>query len=156
MVIPPSCSSRSPKGQMSTSRGATPLFVAAQEGHTAVVQFLVTKGADANIPTTQGVTPLFVAAQNGHFDIVQFKTSRLPGFTGTLFPGHRTGRDPAINTSYPLPPWATGTLGLRQVVVEYEEENDAADTSRELEGVDGDMMVQLFENLEISTIEDLQ
>ncbi|KAJ7440714.1 hypothetical protein B0H11DRAFT_1750551, partial [Mycena galericulata] len=84
------------------------------------------------------------------------KTSHLPSFTGTLFPGHRTGRDPNLNISYPLPPWATGVLGLQQVVVEYEEDNNAADTARELEGVDGDMMVQLMENLEISTIEDLQ
>ncbi|KAJ6485506.1 hypothetical protein DFH09DRAFT_1339787 [Mycena vulgaris] len=81
------------------------------------------------------------------------KASRLPGFTGSLFPGKRIGRDPSINPLYPLPPWATDTLGLSQVVVEYEEENDYADTARELDGLDTDQMIQLMESLEIDSID---
>ncbi|KAJ7799126.1 hypothetical protein B0H14DRAFT_2180051, partial [Mycena olivaceomarginata] len=40
------------------------------------------------------------------------RTSRLPGFSGTLFPGERLGRDPILTSSYPLPSWAEKTLGL--------------------------------------------
>jgi hypothetical protein len=83
------------------------------------------------------------------------KTSRLPGFSGRLFPGQRVGRDPLLNLGYPLPPWAMHTLGLTQVVVEYEEDNDAMDAPRELEGVDGDVLVQFMENLDLDITEEL-
>ncbi|KAJ7889571.1 hypothetical protein B0H14DRAFT_2336709, partial [Mycena olivaceomarginata] len=83
------------------------------------------------------------------------KASRLPGFSGSLMPGQRVGRDPSLNLCYPLPPWATQTLGLSQVVVEYEEDIDPTDPPRELEGVDGDVLVQFIENLDIDTTEDL-
>ncbi|KAJ7277806.1 hypothetical protein C8J57DRAFT_1503643 [Mycena rebaudengoi] len=77
------------------------------------------------------------------------QTSHLPGFTGTLFPGQRVGRDPALNSDAPLPPWATHSLGLQQVTVEYEEEDENDDTARELVGLDSDQMIQLMENLEV-------
>ncbi|KAJ6474081.1 hypothetical protein DFH09DRAFT_1253687 [Mycena vulgaris] len=64
------------------------------------------------------------------------KASRLLGFTGSLFPGKRIDM-----------------LGLSQVVVEYEEENDYADTARELDGLDTDQMIQLMESLEIDSID---
>jgi hypothetical protein len=80
------------------------------------------------------------------------KTSWLPGFTGSLFPRQRIGRQPDINLEYPLPPWATDKLGLTQVVVEYEEENDCDETARELEGLDSEMVVQLMENLEVTEL----
>ncbi|KAJ6600154.1 hypothetical protein B0H10DRAFT_2231026 [Mycena sp. CBHHK59/15] len=83
------------------------------------------------------------------------KASHLPGFTGSLFPGHHVGRDPMINDDHPLPPWAGTTLRLQQVVVEYEEDNDAADTARELDGVDDDMMAQLMENMELDRVEEM-
>ncbi|KAJ6631847.1 hypothetical protein B0H10DRAFT_1937603 [Mycena sp. CBHHK59/15] len=83
------------------------------------------------------------------------KASRLPGFTGSLFPGHRVGCDPTINDDHPLPPWAGTTLRLQQVVVEYEEDNDAADTARELDGVEDDMMAQLMENMELDRVEEM-
>eukprot|EP00947_MAST-08B_sp_MAST-8B-sp1_P000962 g962.t1 len=52
--------------------GVTPLFVAAQEGHTAVVQALLAGGADPSLRRkTDGATPLFMAAQKGHAGIVK-------------------------------------------------------------------------------------
>ncbi len=51
--------------------GATPLLIAAQDGHEAIVRALIELGADVNKATDNGVTPLFFAAQNGHTAIVQ-------------------------------------------------------------------------------------
>ncbi|KAJ7108828.1 hypothetical protein C8R44DRAFT_884859 [Mycena epipterygia] len=58
-----------------------------------------------------------------------------------------------LNLNAPLPPWAIDTLGLTQVVVEYEEDNDAPGMERELVGIDDDMMIQLMENLEVDIAE---
>ncbi|KAK1228181.1 hypothetical protein PQX77_008784 [Marasmius sp. AFHP31] len=41
-------------------------------------------------------------------------TSRLAGFTGTLLPGRREGREPSLTASVALPSWATEVLGIRQ------------------------------------------
>jgi cytohesin len=51
--------------------GATPLFIAAQQGHEAVVRALIEAGADVNKATDNGGTPLSIAAQQGHTAIVQ-------------------------------------------------------------------------------------
>ena len=48
----------------------TPLYVAAQNGHTHVVMELIKAGADVNQATSAGATPLFIAACNGHDGIV--------------------------------------------------------------------------------------
>lgn len=77
------------------------------------------------------------------------KASRLVGFTGSLFPGEREGRDTALNDNIPLPIWAASTLGLTQVVVEYEEGNEADDTVRELQDVDTDLLGQVMETLHL-------
>jgi hypothetical protein len=82
------------------------------------------------------------------------KTSRLPGFSGTLFPGEHVERDPAINADYPLPPWAALTLGLSQVVGQYEEEDDTEDRPRELAGLDGENIIQLMDRLDINGFEE--
>ena len=48
--------------------GSTPLMVAAQYGHSEVLQLLLEAGADKNAAKTNGVTALLVAAQNGHVE----------------------------------------------------------------------------------------
>jgi ankyrin repeat protein len=44
-------------------QGATPLFVAAHEGHRLIVQSFVRRGARVDHAAADGSTPLFVAAQ---------------------------------------------------------------------------------------------
>jgi ankyrin repeat protein len=52
--------------------GATPLHIAAYQGHLAIVKYLVQKGANINQATPHGATPLSVAAQQGHLAIVKY------------------------------------------------------------------------------------
>jgi ankyrin repeat protein len=59
--------------QRMTDNGATPLLVAAQKGHLAVVKFLVEEGkASVDQATNDDATPLFIAAQEGHLDVVKY------------------------------------------------------------------------------------
>ena len=48
----------------------TPLYAAAQNGHTHIVMELIKAGADVNRACSVGFTPLYVAAQSGHDGIV--------------------------------------------------------------------------------------
>ena len=48
----------------------TPLFIAAQNGHTRIVQLLI-KHVELDKVCKDGATPLFIAAQNGHTGIVE-------------------------------------------------------------------------------------
>ncbi|RGP76449.1 hypothetical protein FLONG3_5336 [Fusarium longipes] len=51
--------------------GCTSLVLAAQKGHTAVVDRLLVHGANPNLRDLDGFTPLWKAAQNGHTSVVQ-------------------------------------------------------------------------------------
>ncbi|CAC5399437.1 unnamed protein product [Mytilus coruscus] len=51
--------------------GVSPLFFACQEGHTKVVQMLITSKADINKCDETGSSPLFIACNNGHTEVVQ-------------------------------------------------------------------------------------
>ena len=53
------------------SSGATPLYIAAENGHLDVVRHLVEVGADKDQANIQGATPLYIAAQKGHLDVVR-------------------------------------------------------------------------------------
>jgi hypothetical protein len=64
--------------------GATALSEASAQGHTALVQFLITLGADPNAQNDQGRSPLFRASFNGHIDTVRLLLS--------------VGGDPDLNT----------------------------------------------------------
>ena len=51
--------------------GASPLYIAAEQGHLAVVQYLLEHGADKDKATNEGGTPIYMAAQNGYLAVVQ-------------------------------------------------------------------------------------
>ncbi|XP_064638648.1 serine/threonine-protein phosphatase 6 regulatory ankyrin repeat subunit B-like isoform X2 [Lineus longissimus] len=50
--------------------GRTPLYLATSRGHTSIVQYLISKGADISIPNKEEKSPLYVAAYFGHLEIV--------------------------------------------------------------------------------------
>lgn len=50
---------------------ATPLFIAAQNGHYQILMFLLSQGAEPDTRRTDGATPLWIAAQMGHHNIVR-------------------------------------------------------------------------------------
>ncbi|KAI4461406.1 ankyrin repeat family protein [Holotrichia oblita] len=49
---------------------ATPLFIAAQNGHYKILVYLLAQGAEPDSKRTDGATPLWIAAQMGHDHIV--------------------------------------------------------------------------------------
>jgi ankyrin repeat protein len=51
--------------------GVTPLHAAAWEGREDMVQLLLKKGVDANIPGDDGSTPLYCAAIQGHLGVAR-------------------------------------------------------------------------------------
>jgi ankyrin repeat protein len=53
-----------------TSDGCTPLYFAANNGHTAIVSKLLQHGADKSIRGWQNETPLEAAQRNNHAAIV--------------------------------------------------------------------------------------
>jgi len=50
---------------------ATPLFIAAQNGHFKILVFLLSQGAIPDSRRTDGATPLWIAAQMGHDHVVR-------------------------------------------------------------------------------------
>ncbi|KAF7236175.1 Espin [Varanus komodoensis] len=54
-----------------TKNGATPLYLACQEGHLEIIRYLVQDcGADPHVRANDGMTPLHAAAQMGHNTII--------------------------------------------------------------------------------------
>ncbi|XP_063448361.1 uncharacterized protein LOC134727895 [Mytilus trossulus] len=51
--------------------GVSPLWLACQEGHTEVVQMLITNNADINTCRDTGASPLFIACEKGHTELLQ-------------------------------------------------------------------------------------
>ena len=52
--------------------GTTPLFAASENGHLAIVQYLVEQGANKDKADKHNQTPLFAAAEMGHLAVVQY------------------------------------------------------------------------------------
>ena len=51
-------------------KDVTPLFVASARGYLAIVQALISAGANVNQADNEDVTPLFIASQKGHAEVV--------------------------------------------------------------------------------------
>lgn len=51
--------------------GRPPLHIAADYGHTEVVDYLISKGADVNAVDKHGFTPLLCACYEGHRDCAE-------------------------------------------------------------------------------------
>lgn len=59
-----------------TKNGATPLYLACQEGHLEVTQYLVQEcDADPHLSAHDGMTPLHAAAQMGHISVIVWLVS---------------------------------------------------------------------------------
>jgi ankyrin repeat protein len=54
-----------------TTRGATPLFLAALSGASDIVQMLVEKEVAVDVTTANGATPIYIACQMGNKDVVK-------------------------------------------------------------------------------------
>ncbi|KAF7334099.1 hypothetical protein MVEN_02315700 [Mycena venus] len=86
--------------------------------------------------------------------------SRLTGFSGSLFPGIREGRDSDFGSGIPSPAWLTATLRVVQTDIQIEEPTEAtkidADSTAQEEldesglDMDEDDLVTLMENLNAS------
>jgi len=46
--------------------------IAAQEGHTDIVEYLIKCGADVNVRWSSGYTPMYIAAQKNHKEVMIF------------------------------------------------------------------------------------
>jgi len=58
--------------RLRTLTNATPLFLAAQEGHTDVCRVLVAAGAALTSERRDGSSTLFIACQEGHLEVARF------------------------------------------------------------------------------------
>merc|ERR1711991_856615 len=56
--------------EVRTMSGATPLYMACQNGFNGIVQALLQAGADPNACRDDGASPLLVAAEGNHADTV--------------------------------------------------------------------------------------
>ncbi|CAC5417482.1 unnamed protein product [Mytilus coruscus] len=54
--------------------GASPLFMACQEGHAEVVHILINNKAEVNKCNNKEISPLFIACQKEHTEVVQMLT----------------------------------------------------------------------------------
>ncbi|KAJ6521710.1 hypothetical protein B0H19DRAFT_973878 [Mycena capillaripes] len=90
------------------------------------------------------------------------QTSKLVGFSGTIFPGQRENRDPTLGDGIPPPYWLRTELRVMLMEVEYDESVDLNASSRPTDDdselvvreldVDEDNIVRLMDHL--STFDD--
>ncbi|CAE7836253.1 ANKRD29, partial [Symbiodinium microadriaticum] len=83
--------------------GATPVYIAAQEGKDEVIELLHRLGGDVNIAKKDGVTPLYAAAWEGHLS--------------TVMTVQRCGGDVNIPTNTGKTPlWIAAQVGYGEVI----------------------------------------
>jgi ankyrin repeat protein len=74
----------------SKHNGATPLYIACENGHTSAIPVLIAAGANVNAVMDDYATPLFIAAQNGHTEAVSLLlkagADRSIAWKGTITP----------------------------------------------------------------------
>jgi ankyrin repeat protein len=56
------------------------LYIACQNGHRKVVEYLISKGADIEARFKDGFTPIYIAAQKGHKNIVELLIQKVIGW----------------------------------------------------------------------------
>ena len=80
-----------------------------------------------------------------HEEIVKriLQTSKLVGFSGSLFYGQRKGRDVSLNSDIPPPSWVT-MLGITQVEIDITEGDDSAVDNEDEVDADTDGFVDLL------------
>ena len=100
-----------------------------------------------NPPLSQEIFSRWQYRTKIHEEIVKhlLQTSKLPGFSGSLFYGERKGRDVSLNINIPPPSWVS-ILGITQVDVDIiEVDESAVDNEGENEDeIDTDGFVNLL------------
>lgn len=99
-----------------TSNGATPLYLACQEGHLEVTKYLVQEcSADPHMSAQDGMTPLHAAAQMGHNPVLVWLVSWDQSRTALWVSGVARGLAQAPPSAPPTPS-LPGELRRRELV----------------------------------------
>ena len=85
-----------------------------------------------------------------------YQTSKLKGFSRTLFPGTAQGHDPS-DSHLPLPSWIESLFGMTAAYSNSDDmldEEDGETLPKEVVA-DADLVVQLFENISLQDNHDI-
>ena len=90
---PPRCTPRGRAAHIHT-HGATPLYIASEQGKTDTVELLISKRADINKAEKDGATPLYVASGKGKTDTVSCSYPKGPTSTRPTSTSHPAASHP--------------------------------------------------------------